>query len=133
MAILGTPRRYATDVVPVQISAWVCRVGAAFFLLAAFQLPATVPAALVVVMAGGLATLVPTPGGVGTQQVLLVYVLHTTASTAAVVSFSFGMQAAVTTLNACIGLAAAMLLFRTVRPGAAVRARVRALRDADGP
>ena len=125
-AILGTPRRYLTDVVPMQLSAWVCRIGAAYFLLAAFQLPATLAAAVIVVMAGGLATVVPTPGGVGTQQVLLVYLLHTTASAAAVVSFSLGMQAAVTTLNALIGMVAAMLLFRTLRPAAAVRARVQA-------
>ena len=116
----------------MQLSAWVCRIGAAYFLLAAFQLPATLAAAVIVVMAGGLATVVPTPGGVGTQQVLLVYLLHTTASAAAVVSFSLGMQAAFTTLNALIGMVAAMLLFRTLRPAAAVRARVQAARSEAG-
>ena len=99
-----------------------------FFLLAAFGLPATLPVALIVVMAGGLSTIVPTPGGIGTQQVLLAYLLHATASTAAVVSFSLGMQAAVTTLNLCIGLAAAMLMLRTLRPAGVLRAHVRALR-----
>ena len=98
-AILGSPRRYVTEVVPVQLSAWACRIGAAYFLLAAFRVSATLPAAVIVVMVGGLSTLVPTPGGVGTQQVLLAYLLHATASTAALVSFSLGMQAAATTLN----------------------------------
>jgi uncharacterized membrane protein YbhN (UPF0104 family) len=72
-------------------------------------------------MVGGLSTLVPTPGGVGTQQVMLAYLLHTTASTATIVSFSIGMQAAVTTLNLMIGLTAAMLMLRTVRPLVALR------------
>jgi uncharacterized protein (TIRG00374 family) len=124
-AILATPRRYLIEVVPLQLSAWACRIGAAYFLLAAFQVPATIPTAVIVVMASGLSTLVPTPGGVGTQQVLLAYLLHTTASTATLVSFSLGMQAAVTTLNMVIGLTAAMVMLRTLRPASALRARVR--------
>lgn len=120
-SILASPRRYATEVVPVQLGAWACRIGAAYFLLAAMHLPATVTAAAVVVVVGGISTMVPTPGGVGTQQVLLAYALHTTASTAAVVSFSVGMQAAVTSLNLVIGLTAAMVMLRTFRPVAAVR------------
>jgi len=127
-SILRTPRRYASDVVPYQLSAWVSRIGAAYFLLAAFGLPATVSTAAIVVMAGGLATLVPTPGGVGTQQVLLVYLLHQTASAVDVASFSIGMQAGMTLLNAMIGVTAAMVMFRTLRPTAAVRGRVQALR-----
>ena len=120
-AILGSPRRYATEVVPVQLAAWTCRIGAAYFLLAALNVPASLSAAAIVVVVGGLSTLVPTPGGVGTQQVMLAYLLHTTASTATIVSFSVGMQAAVTTLNLVIGLAAAMLMLRTIRPLGALR------------
>ncbi len=127
-AILGSPRRYFTEVAPIQLSAWVCRVGAAFFLLAAFGLPATLVTAVIVVMVGGLSTVVPTPGGVGTQQVMLAYLLHATASTATVVSFSLGMQAAVTVLNASLGAAAVMLMFRTLRPASAIRAHLRAAR-----
>jgi hypothetical protein len=63
----------------------------------------------------------PTPGG-QTQQVMLAYLLHTTASTATIVSFSIGMQAAVTTLNVLLGLTAAMLMLRTLRPMSALRA-----------
>ncbi|HXV57364.1 MAG TPA: lysylphosphatidylglycerol synthase transmembrane domain-containing protein [Gaiellaceae bacterium] len=122
LAILASPRRYATEVAPFQLSAWACRIGTAYFLLAAFGLPPSLASAVIVVVAGGLSTLVPTPGGVGTQQVLLAYLLHTTASTAAVVSFSVGMQAAVTSLNVLLGLAAAMLMVRTMRPLVALRA-----------
>jgi uncharacterized membrane protein YbhN (UPF0104 family) len=123
-AILASPRRYLTEVVPFQLSAWASRVGAAYFLLAAFHVPATVSAAVIVVMVGGLSTVVPTPGGLGTQQVLLAYLLHTTASTATLVSFSLGMQAAVTTVNTLVGLTAAMLMLRTLRPASAIRAHV---------
>ncbi|HEX2293112.1 MAG TPA: lysylphosphatidylglycerol synthase transmembrane domain-containing protein [Gaiellaceae bacterium] len=121
-SILASPRRYATEVVPVQLAAWGCRLGAAYFLLAALGVPASLTAAAIVVVVGGLSTLVPTPGGIGTQQVLLAYLLHTTASTATIVSFSVGMQAAVTTLNLALGLAAAMLMLRTLRPVGALRA-----------
>ena len=45
----------------------------------------------------GASTVVPlTPGGAGTQQVLLAVTLSQTASAAAVVSFSLAMQASVT-------------------------------------
>ncbi len=121
VAIFASPRRYVTQVVPPQLAAWGCRIGAAFFLLAALHVPATLASAVIVVMVGGLSTFVPTPGGVGTQQVLLAYLLHTTASTATIVSFSVGMQAAVTTLNLVIGLTAVMLMLRTFRPATALR------------
>lgn len=121
-AILRTPARYARTVVTLQLAGWSARIGVAFCLLAAFGLPATVPLAALVVVAGGLSTLVPTPGGAGTQQILLVYALQQTATTAAALSFSIGMQVGVTTVNALIGLTAMMLMFRTLRPVAAVRA-----------
>jgi glycosyltransferase 2 family protein len=122
LSILSAPRRYATEVVPVQLAAWGCRIGTAYFLLAALHVPATVTAAVIVVVVGGISTLVPTPGGVGTQQVLLAFLLQSTAPTATIVSFSVGMQAAVTTLNLLIGLTAAMLMLRTLRPVSALRA-----------
>jgi uncharacterized membrane protein YbhN (UPF0104 family) len=127
-AILRTPARYVRSVVTLQLAGWACRTGVAFCLLAAFGLPATVPLAVIVVVAGGLSTLVPTPGGAGTQQVLLVYALQQTASTAAALSFSVGMQVGITTVNTIIGLTALMFMFRTLRPVAAVRAARRSTR-----
>ncbi len=125
-AILRTPTRYVRNVVSLQLAGWACRIGVSFFLLAAFGLPATVPLAGLVVIAGGLSTLVPTPGGAGTQQVLLVYALQQTATTAAALSFSVGMQVGITMVNTLIGLTAMMVMFRTLRPVAAVRAARRA-------
>jgi uncharacterized membrane protein YbhN (UPF0104 family) len=122
-AVLRQPALYLRSVVSLQVAAWGCRVGVAFAMLSAFGLPATVEMAALVVVVGGMSTLVPaTPGGIGTQQVMLVYLLHETVTTAHALSFSVGMQAAITALNLSIGLAAAMVVFRTMRPVTAVRA-----------
>jgi uncharacterized membrane protein YbhN (UPF0104 family) len=122
-AILRTPGRYMRVVVAPQLGAWACRVGVVLCLLAAFGLPATVPLAGLVMVVSGASTVVPlTPGGAGTQQVLLALALSQTASAAAVVSFSLAMQASVTAVNALLGVGAAMAVCRTLRPVAAVRA-----------
>jgi uncharacterized membrane protein YbhN (UPF0104 family) len=127
-AILRTPRRYAIGVALPQTGAWCCRVGVILCLLAAFGLPASVPLAAVVMVLTGVSTLVPvTPGGAGTQQVVLAFALSQTASATAVVSFSLGMQAGVTIVNALLGVLAAMAICRTARPVAAVRGALRAV------
>ena len=128
--ILGSPGRYIRNVASLQLGAWAARVGVAFCLLAAFGLPATLTTAGLVVVMGGLSTLVPAaPGGMGAQQLLVVYGLHGTVSAASALSFSIGMQTLVTAVNTAIGVAALMLVFRTVRPVAAVRAGLRAGRS----
>jgi uncharacterized membrane protein YbhN (UPF0104 family) len=128
-AILRTPRVYFRRVVPFQAGAWVCRVGVAFGMLAAFGVPATIPVAGLVVVAGGMSTLVPaTPGGAGTQQLLIVVALQQVASAASALSFSIGMQVGITLVNTAIGLLALTVVFGTLRP-AVLRAR---LRSSDG-
>ena len=124
-AILATPGLYLRRVVPYQAGAWVCRLGTAFALLSAFGVPATLPIAGLVVVAGGASTLVPaTPGGAGTQQLLIVVALQQVASAASALSFSIGMQIGLTAVNTVVGLAAMALLFGTLRP-AAIRAGLR--------
>ena len=121
-AVLRTPARYLRTVALPQLAAWCCRVGVVMCLLAAFGLPATVALAALVMVIGGASTVVPlTPGGAGTQQVLLAVALSQTASAAAVVSFSLAMQASVTVVNALLGVAAAMAMCGTLRPVRAVR------------
>jgi uncharacterized membrane protein YbhN (UPF0104 family) len=121
-AILRAPRRYAARVALPQTLAWACRIAVIVCLLAAFGLPASVPLAGLVMVRAGASTIVPlTPGGAGTQQVLLAYALSSAASAAAIVSFSIGMQLAVTLVNALLGLAAAMVVCGTAHPVAAVR------------
>jgi uncharacterized membrane protein YbhN (UPF0104 family) len=128
-AILRTPGRYARRVGLVQAAAWGCRIAVVYCLLAAFGLEATVPHAALVMILCGASTLVPlTPGGAGTQQVMLAYGLSQVASAAAIVSFSIGMQAGVTAINAVLGLLAGMVAFRTLHPLRAVRSGVRLAR-----
>ena len=124
-AILATPRRYVLRVALPQAIGWMCRVGVVMCLLAAFGLPASPTMAAFVMVVAGASTMVPlTPGGAGTQQVLLAYALSEAASSAAVVSFSVGMQAGITAVNALLGLAAAMLACRSLRVVSLVRHRM---------
>ena len=128
-AILRTPARYLRRVALVQAAAWCCRVAVVLCLLAGFGLPASIPVAGMVMVMSGASTLIPlAPGGAGAQQVMVAFALSQTASAAAVVSFSVGMQAGITAVNALLGLAAAMAVFRTVRPLAAVRGALAAAR-----
>lgn len=125
-AILASPGLYLRRVVPYQAGAWACRLGVAFAMLAAFGVPATLPIAGLVVVASGMSTLVPaTPGGAGTQQLLIVVALQEVASATSALSFSIGMQVGVTVVNTLVGLAAITLVFGTMRP-AAIRAGLRA-------
>jgi uncharacterized membrane protein YbhN (UPF0104 family) len=128
-AILRTPARYATRVAAIQAAAWLCRIGVVVCLLAAFGLDSSPLIAALVMILCGVSTLVPlTPGGAGTQQVMLAYALSQTATAAAIVSFSIGMQAGITAVNALLGVAGAMVAFRTVRPVSALRSAWRLAR-----
>ncbi len=119
--IVRQPGRYACTVLPFQLAAWSCRIGVVWLVLAAFGIRAGLATAALVVVLNGASTLVPVPGGAGTQQVLATYALQGAVSAAAAVSFSLGMQVGVTAVNLTVGMVALMLLFRTVRPAGAVR------------
>jgi len=121
LAIVRQPGRYACTVLPFQAAAWSCRIGVVWLVLAAFGIRASVATAALVVVLNGASTLVPVPGGAGTQQVLATYALQGAVSAAAAVSFSLGMQVGITAVNVTVGMVAMMLLFRTVRPVGAVR------------
>ena len=134
LTILRQPGRYLCTVLPFQIAAWWCRIGVVFLVLAAFGIRASLATAALVVVLNGASTLVPVPGGAGTQQVLATYALQGAVSATTAVSFSLGMQVGITMVNTTVGIVALMLLFRTVRPVGAVRS-VRALvaQRADAP
>lgn len=71
---------------------------------------------LLVQAAESLATLVPiNPGGIGTQQALLVYTLRASASRSALLAFSVGMKLTLTAVNVIVGFAAILLTLRTLR------------------
>jgi uncharacterized membrane protein YbhN (UPF0104 family) len=64
-----------------------------------------------------LSTLLPfTPGGVGTQQGLIVYVFRNEhVGKTRLVSFSVGMQIALTAFNVLLGVVALAFMARTLR------------------
>lgn len=123
LAVLRAPTLYLRTVLPFQLAAWACRIGFVYLVFQAFRIDAGLETAALVVVLNGAATAVPVPGGAGSQQLLAMYALQGVISTAGAVSFSLGMQAGVTVTNTLVGLAATMILFRTLRPVAAVRAR----------
>lgn len=134
LRIVRQPGRYACTVLPFQAAAWACRIGVVFLVLAAFGIQTSLATAALVVVLNGASTLVPVPGGAGTQQVLATFALQGAVSAATAVSFSLGMQVGVTAVNTTVGLVALMLLFRTVRPVGAVRsARALVARRAELP
>jgi uncharacterized membrane protein YbhN (UPF0104 family) len=118
-AILGNRRRFLVEVVPWQALSWGFRVASVYFFLEAFRVPATLHNAALVLIVQSLSTLLPvTPGGVGTQQGLLVYVFDragTGIAGALLVSFSVGMYIATTVLNVVVGFACLFLMMRTFR------------------
>ncbi len=116
MAILRTPRRYLTQVVPYQFVGWFCRLGSAYFLLDAFRVHATIENAALVMVVGSVSTLLPiTPGGAGPQQALLVLVLAGEATTSALLAYSVGAQVAITVVNVALGLTALLVVFGSIR------------------
>jgi uncharacterized membrane protein YbhN (UPF0104 family) len=119
--VLRSPARFGCTVVPFQLGAWACRIAVVYLTLHAFQIHAGLATATLIAVLSGVTAAVPVPGGAGSQQMLATYALHGSVSAASAMSFSFGMQIGVTVLNTAVGLAALMLLFRTLRPIAALR------------
>jgi hypothetical protein len=121
VAILSSPRRYATTVLPLQLAAWGCRIGVVALVLAAFRVDASLGTAALLVILNGLSTVVPVPGGAGSQQVLAAYALQRAAPVAGAVTFSVGLQLGVTAVNTAAGMLALMLILRARSPLAAIR------------
>jgi uncharacterized membrane protein YbhN (UPF0104 family) len=82
----------------------------------AFHVTATIDNALIAQVVDSLSTLLPfSPGGAGTKQGLLVYVLKGEAPTSSLLAFSVGMHVAVTIFNVALGAAAIFAMLRTLR------------------
>jgi uncharacterized membrane protein YbhN (UPF0104 family) len=117
-AILRDRRRYAREVVSWQVLSWVLRIASLFFFLRAFHVTATVHNALLAQTVDSLATLLPfSPGGAGTKQGLLVYVLRGQASSSELLAFSVGTNIAIVVFNVAVGAVAIFLMLRTLRLG----------------
>ena len=114
--IVRTPWRYLRQVVLWQALSWVLRVLSILWFLEAFGLTRRLHNAFLVQVVQSLSTLLPfTPGGAGTQQGFLVYVFRDHDSTTSVLSFSVGMNIALTALNVAVGFAAIALMLKTLR------------------
>jgi uncharacterized membrane protein YbhN (UPF0104 family) len=113
--IVRRPRRYLRRVALWQAVDWATRIAETFFFLKAFHVDATVHNALIAQVAQSASTALPiTPGGIGTEQALLVVVLAGTASKTALVALSVGMKLTVLTANVIIGFLALLIMARTL-------------------
>jgi uncharacterized membrane protein YbhN (UPF0104 family) len=116
VAIFRDRPAYISGVVSWQLLSWALRLGSVFFFLLAFHIDATIHDALAVQVADSLATVLPfSPGGVGTKQGLLVYMLRGRASGTALLSFSVGMHVAVTVVNVVLGAIAMFLMHGSLK------------------
>jgi uncharacterized membrane protein YbhN (UPF0104 family) len=116
LAILRDRRRYLKEVASWQLLSWVLRIASLYWFLRAFHVHASVHNALLAQVVDSLSTLLPfSPGGAGTKQGLLVYVLRGQASGSTLLAFSVGQYVAITLFNVAVGAVAIYALMRTLR------------------
>jgi len=115
-AILRDRPRYVREVASWQLLSWVFRIASLYWFLRAFHVHATVHNALLAQVVDSLSTLLPfSPGGAGTKQGLLVYVLDGEAPTSRLLAFSVGQYVAVTIFNVVAAAIALYAMLRTLR------------------
>jgi uncharacterized membrane protein YbhN (UPF0104 family) len=131
LAILRDRPRYLREVVSWQVLSWVFRIASLFFFLRAFHVRATLHNALLAQTVDSLATLLPfSPGGAGTKQGLLVYVLRGQASSSQLLAFSVGTNIAIVVFNVVVAAVAVFLMLRTLRLGQII-GRAKASRESE--
>jgi uncharacterized membrane protein YbhN (UPF0104 family) len=112
--ILREPREYLQHVALWDALDWSLRLASVYFFLLAFGLPGGAQNVALVQTTMSLSTALPfTPGGVGTEQALLVYVFQGDAPTSTLLSFSIGMKIVLTVVNVIVGFLAILLMLRT--------------------
>ena len=116
-AVFDPPTRYVRTVVLWQLADWGLRFTTIWFFLGAFGIPQSVEHAVLVQATMSLATLVPaTPGGIGTEQALLVYAFRDVGvARTPLLAFSVGMKLTITVVNVVVGFTAIFLTLGTVR------------------
>lgn len=129
LTILRTPRRYLRDVVTYQAAGWLTRVFTAYFFLQAFHVPATLRNALLIMVVGAVATIMPfTPGGAGPKQALLVVLLAGEAARSDVLALSVGMEIIIAATNVAAGALCMAFIFR----GMGIRGAIAHARESTG-
>ena len=107
---------YVRRVASWQTLDWIIRVATVYWFLRAFGIPATFHNALLVQVCSSLSTVFPfSPGGIGTEQALTLYVLAGEAKRSALLAFSVGQHVTLTITNAALGFTAILITLRTLR------------------
>jgi uncharacterized membrane protein YbhN (UPF0104 family) len=134
-AVFEPPTRYLRTVVVWQLADWGLRLATVWFFLGAFGIEQSVRNALLAQATMSLATLVPaTPGGIGTEQALLVYAFRDVGvARSTLLAFSVGMKLTLTVVNVIVGFTAIFLTLGTVRYGSVVSKPTGASGSADEP
>jgi uncharacterized membrane protein YbhN (UPF0104 family) len=115
VAILESPHDYLRLVALPQTVGWIFRVASMYCFLHAFHVPGGLNQAALALVAASVTSVMPlTPGGVGTQQALLMVLLAGVAAPATVLSFSVGTQLVMTTVNVLVGGICVGLMLRTL-------------------
>ncbi|MEA2478674.1 MAG: hypothetical protein QOJ07_596, partial [Thermoleophilaceae bacterium] len=131
LTILRDRRRYLREVWLIQLSGWVFRFTAFWFLLEAFNVGGSIKNVLLVLGVNAVAAAVPfTPGGAGVAQALLVKVFAGTAASATGAAYSVGQQIAIAAWTFGVGFAALAVIFK-VRSFKEIIRRGKADREAD--
>ena len=131
LTILNDRRRFAREVLAVQLSGWFLRFTAFWFLLEAFNVGGSVKNVLLVLGVQAVAAAVPfTPGGAGVQQALLVKVFAGAAAGATVAAYSVGQQVVIALTTFAVGFASLVFIFR-IRSFKEVLARGKEEREAE--
>jgi uncharacterized membrane protein YbhN (UPF0104 family) len=115
-AIFKDRPRYFSGVAFFQACDWTLRFVAIYFFLRAFGIPASFHNALLVQSVQSLSTIFPfTPGGAGTEQALIVYVLGGQASRSSLIAFAVGAKLTILIVNVAVGFAAIGIMLKTFR------------------
>jgi uncharacterized membrane protein YbhN (UPF0104 family) len=113
-AILREPRKYLRFVALWDAVDWSLRLASVYFFLRAFGVPGGAENVALVQTTMSLSTALPfTPGGVGTEQALLLYVFEGEAPASDLLSFSIGMKIVLTVVNVIVGFLAIMVMLGT--------------------
>jgi uncharacterized membrane protein YbhN (UPF0104 family) len=121
--VLRPPTRYLRTVAVWQAADWGLRLATIWFMLDAYDIPQTLHNAMLVQVSQSTATLLPiTPGGLGTEQAFLLYVLNGVAPASVLLAFSVGARLTLTLVNAVAGFTAIAITMRTFRVAKAMKA-----------
>jgi uncharacterized membrane protein YbhN (UPF0104 family) len=116
LVIVQTPYRYLREVALWDAADWALRLTAVFFFLHAFGLPATPYNAFAYLVAGSLSTALPlTPGGIGTEQALLVFLFSDVGPASTILAFSVGVKLVIIAVNVSLGVGAVAIMLGSLR------------------